>query len=84
MPRPSGASLYLTFHRVFHALHAAIQALFEGVWPGLLTDSAIDEICQLSYGTGKDYTGEDYLDSGPQFWEEIAVRRFSPLDAACL
>ena len=57
-------------------IHAASQALFEGFWMGLLPDAVTDIITQRSYKERKGYVGSAYLDSGFQFWEEIAVSRF--------
>jgi len=70
------ATIYLYSHRFFHVIHAGSQALFEGFWLGLLPDSVTDIISQRSYRDGKEYTGSAYLDSGLQFWEEIAVNRY--------
>jgi hypothetical protein len=72
------AAFYLRTHRLFHVIHAGSSALFEGFWLGLLPDSVTDIISQRSYKTGREYTGSAYLDSGFQFWEEIAVSRFFP------
>jgi hypothetical protein len=72
------AALYLFSYRFFHSIHAGSQALFEGFWMGLLPDAVIDIIAQRSYKDGKEYTGSAYLDSGFQFWEEIAISRFFP------
>ncbi len=70
------AALYLAAHRLFHSLDSAARTLFEGFWLGLLPDSVIDIVSERSYGTGSEYTRAAYLDSGLQFWEEIAVTRF--------
>jgi|SRR5579863_138402 len=70
------AALYLYSHRFFHSIHAGSQALFEGFWMGVLPDTVTDIIAQRSYNDGKAYTDSAYLDSGLQFWEEIAVSRF--------
>jgi hypothetical protein len=72
------ATTYLVCNRIFHAGHAGIRILFEGFWLGLLPESAVDVISQRSYGVGAEYTAEGYLDSGLQFWEEMAVKRFFP------
>src|SRR5580704_10672118 len=78
------AAFYLLIHRLFHLIHAGSAALFEGFWLGLLPDSVTDIISQRSYKAGKEYTGSAYLDSGFQFWEEIAVSRFFPPGAKVL
>lgn len=72
------AACYLLAFRIFHQLHSAIQSLFEGFWMGLLPDSAVDIISQKSYEDGGNYILDQRLDSGLQFWEEIAVQRFFP------
>jgi hypothetical protein len=72
------AAFYLLSHRLFHVIHAGSAALFEGFWLGLLPNSVTDIISQRSYKAGREYTGAAYLDSGFQFWEEIAVSRFFP------
>jgi len=72
------ATFYLLSYRFFHAIHAGVQALFEGFWLGLLPDSVTDIISQRSYKIGSAYTGSAYLDSGFKFWEQIAVSRFFP------
>jgi len=77
------AALYLLSHRLFHIVHAGSQALFEGFWLGLLPDSIIDIVSQRSYKSGTEYTDSAYLDSGFQFWEEIAVSRFFQTAARC-
>jgi hypothetical protein len=78
------ATLYLFSHRCFHSIHAGSQALFEGFWMGLLPDAVTDIIAQRSYNEGTEYTNSAYLDSGFQFWEEIAVSRFFPPGAKVL
>ncbi len=45
---------------------------------GLLPVSAVDIVSEQSYGAGTGYTGTGYLDSGLQFWEEMAVNQFFP------
>jgi len=70
-------------HRLFHIVHAGSQALFERFWLGLLPDSIIDIVSQRSYKSGTEYTDSAYLDSGFQFWEEIAVSRFFQTAARC-
>lgn len=72
------ATIYLYSQRVFHSIQAGAQAIFEGFWLGLLPNSVTDIISQRSYKGGAAYTGSQYLDSGFQFWEEIAVQRFFP------
>ena len=79
MYRSFPASLYLLSHRIFRAVAGGAQALFEGFWMGLLTESVYDAISEMSYGEGKQYTNAPYLDRGFHFWEELAVRKyFSP------
>jgi hypothetical protein len=77
------AALYLYSYRFFHSIHAGSQALFEGFWLGLLSEAAIDIITQRSYKDWQ-YSGSAYLDSGFQFWEEIAISRFFPPGGAVL
>jgi hypothetical protein len=72
------ATTYFACNWIFHAGHAGIRILFEGFWLGLLPDSAVDVISQRSYGGGTEYTRDGYLDSGLQFWEEMAVQRYFP------
>lgn len=64
--------------RIFHRVVSGVETLFEGFWLGILPDSVIDVVSERSYGEGANYTGPEYLDSGFQFWEEIAVSRFFP------
>lgn len=68
--------VYLQAWRIFHLLHSGSQSLFEGFWMGLLPDSAVDIVSEKSYDDGGNYIRGPYLDSGLQFWEEIAVKRF--------
>jgi len=70
------ASLYLWSNRLFRVLHGGSQALFEGLWMGLLPESVFDAISEKSYGAGEAYTGDAWLDSGFHFWEELALRTF--------
>jgi hypothetical protein len=63
-------------YRVFRLIHGGIAALFEGFWMGVLPESALDLISEGSYGDGAAYTNARWLDSGLQFWEDLAVRRF--------
>jgi hypothetical protein len=72
------ATLYLWSHRVFRIIHGGSQALFEGFWMGLLSESAYDVISQKSYGEGEQYTNSRYLDSGFHFWEDLAIRTYFP------
>ena len=72
------AALYLQAWRIFHLLHSGSQTLFEGFWMGVLPDSVVDIISEKSYVEGNSYTGAAYLDSGLQFWEDIAIKRFFP------
>ncbi len=73
------ASLYLWSSRAFRIVHAGTQAVFEGVWMGLLPEQSYDVISEKSYGSGKEYTNDRYLDRGFHFWEELAVRAwFAP------
>jgi hypothetical protein len=68
------ASFYLWNNRAFRVIHGGAQALFEGFWMGLLPEQAYDVISEKSYGSGKEYTNDRYLDQGLYFWEELAVR----------
>jgi hypothetical protein len=70
------AAFYVFVYRVFHLLHSGSQSLFEGFWLGLLPESVTDLVSERSYGEGTSYTGAAYLNSGLQFWEEIAIDRF--------
>lgn len=70
------AAVYLLAWRIFHVLDSGCQTLFEGFWMGLLPESVVDIVSEKSYQDGSSYTRAGYLDSGFQFWEEIAVKRF--------
>jgi hypothetical protein len=70
------AALYVCAYRIFHLLHSGSQTLFEGFWLGMLPNSVTDLVSERSYAEGAAYTGAAYLDSGLQFWEEIAIDRF--------
>jgi hypothetical protein len=73
------ASCYLLSHRVFRAINGGSQALFEGIWMGLLPESSCDLISEKSYGSGESYTNDKYLDQGFHFWEDLVVRKhFAP------
>jgi hypothetical protein len=76
--RSLAAALCLAAYRTFHLLESGARTLIEGFWLGLLPESATDIVSERSYGKGSEYTGSSYLDSGLQFWEEIAIRRFFP------
>jgi hypothetical protein len=76
MLRSLTAAVYVNAYRIFHLLHSGSQTLFEGFWLGFLPDSVTDLVSEWSYGEGNEYTGAAWLDSGLQFWEEIAVDRF--------
>jgi SAM-dependent methyltransferase len=78
------ARLYLWSNALFRGIHGGLQALFEGVWMGILSTRAVDAISQLSYGEGSEYTKGRHLDSGFHFWEEIAVHRFFPPECRVL
>lgn len=73
----AAASYRLTW-RTFHLLHSGSQALFEGFWLGLLPEPVTDIVSERSYEDGAAYTNAAWLDSGLQFWEQIAVSRFFP------
>jgi hypothetical protein len=75
MTKDINASLYLWSNRLFRVLHGGSQALFEGVWMGLLPECTFDATSEKSYGAGEAYTGAAWLDSGFHFWEELAVRK---------
>jgi len=70
------ASLFLACHRVFRVIHGGMQVLFEGFWMGLLPESVYDVISEKSYGDGRQYSNDDYLDSGFHFWEDLAIRTY--------
>ena len=72
------ALLYLWSSRAFRIVHSGTQALFEGFWMGLLPEQSCDVISEKSYGSGKEYTNDRYLDRGFHFWEELAVRAWFP------
>jgi hypothetical protein len=78
------AALYLSAWRIFHTLDSGAQALFEGFWLGILPDSVTDMVSERSYGEGAAYINEPYIDSGLQFWEEIAVKQFFPTGSSVL
>jgi hypothetical protein len=78
------AGVYLFAWRIFHTLHSATQALFEGFWLGVLPDLVTDLVSQRSYGGGGSYINETYLDAGLYFWEEIAIKQFFPPCASVL
>ena len=77
-----GASVFLGSYRVFRFVHGAAKSLFEGFWMGLLPERSWDIISERSYGAGENYTRTAWLDSGLQFWEDLAVRRFFHPEAA--
>lgn len=68
------ARLFLWSHEAFKVVRGSAQALFEGFWMGVLSEGAVDAICEISYGSGANYTGGGYLDSGLQFWEALAFQ----------
>jgi hypothetical protein len=63
---------------MFRALNGGSRALFEGFWMGLLSESALDAICEKSYGDGRQFTNPAYLDQGFHFWEDLAIRSYFP------
>ena len=72
------ARFVLLSFRVFRVIHGGSRALFEGFWLGILPESVADVTTVASYGEGALYTNKAWVDSGFQFWEELAVRRFFP------
>lgn len=73
------ATLVLWSFRVYRVLHGGTRVLLEGFWMGVLPESAVDLVTERSYGPGMEYTNPAWLDSGFQFWEELAVNSyFSP------
>ena len=88
MPSRPAQTLLAFFYRcsewVFRILHTGTQIAFEGFWMGMLPDAAVDVVSVRSYGDGSDYTADAYLDSGFQFWEDLAVKRFFTPGSAVL
>jgi hypothetical protein len=65
----------LSIYRIFHFLHAGTQIVVEGILLGLPGDQTADATTEQSYGAGSSYTNDGYLDSGFQFWEQLAVQK---------
>jgi len=72
------ASVYLWSQRIFRAINGGSQALFEGLWMGLLPESVCDVISEKSYGDGKEYTNPTHLDQGFFFWEKLLIVKHFP------
>jgi hypothetical protein len=70
------AMLYRWSHRIFRVAHGGTQSIFEGVWMGLLPESALDAISEESYADGGRYTATAYVDQGFHFWEKLAIDKY--------
>ena len=78
------ARFALGTYRAFHFVHRGTQIVFEGICLGLLPESVCDLMTELSYGSGRQYTNDAYLDSGFHFWEALIVNRFFPPGSSVL
>jgi hypothetical protein len=70
--------------RVFRIVQGGSRAVFEGFWLGILPESVADITTVASYGEGEQYTSDAWVDSGFQFWEDLAISRYFPAEGKVL